>query len=76
MPTSLPANADWRSNRVLTERVTSARKPATLRPCSSGLDCGSYVGLRRRGGSSGRGVLAGGVPPGESVASNRAREVT
>eukprot|EP00969_Alexandrium_andersonii_P134974 5971236-Alexandrium_andersonii.AAC.1 len=30
----------------------------------------SYVGLRRRGGSSGRGVLAGGVPPGESVASS------
>eukprot|EP00969_Alexandrium_andersonii_P038522 1688123-Alexandrium_andersonii.AAC.1 len=60
MPTSLPANADWRSNRVLTVRATSARKPATLPPCSSGFDCGSHVGLTRKRGSSGRGALAGG----------------
>eukprot|EP00969_Alexandrium_andersonii_P022420 981495-Alexandrium_andersonii.AAC.1 len=34
-PTSRPAKTDWRSNRVLTVLVTSARSPATLCPCSS-----------------------------------------
>eukprot|EP00969_Alexandrium_andersonii_P181518 8021643-Alexandrium_andersonii.AAC.1 len=68
-PTSLPTNADWRSDRALTVRATSARKPATRRPCSSWLDWGSCVGLKRSGGSAGRGVLAGGVPPGASAAS-------
>eukprot|EP00969_Alexandrium_andersonii_P074859 3301938-Alexandrium_andersonii.AAC.1 len=40
-PTSLPANAAWRSSRVLTARVTSARNSAIRRPCTSGSDWGS-----------------------------------
>eukprot|EP00969_Alexandrium_andersonii_P058282 2566960-Alexandrium_andersonii.AAC.1 len=40
-PTSPPVNAAWRSVTALMVWVASKRNPATLRPCSSGLDWGS-----------------------------------
>eukprot|EP00969_Alexandrium_andersonii_P258353 11422437-Alexandrium_andersonii.AAC.1 len=36
--------------RDRTVRVATARNSATLRPCTSGTDWGSYVGLRSKGG--------------------------